>query len=76
LPGNHNEGAKRDTGQHVQRGCRYPDATIATEPSGPAPNGPTTSSDTPSFDRGGHFAYTTDPDLVVEDVREFFASLA
>ena len=28
------------------------------------------------FDRGGHFAYTTDPDLVVGDVREFFASLA
>jgi pimeloyl-ACP methyl ester carboxylesterase len=28
------------------------------------------------FDRGGHFAYTTDPDLVVEDLREFFASLA
>jgi pimeloyl-ACP methyl ester carboxylesterase len=27
------------------------------------------------FDRGGHFAYTTDPDLVVADVREFFASL-
>jgi pimeloyl-ACP methyl ester carboxylesterase len=27
------------------------------------------------FDRGGHFAYTTDPDLVVGDVREFFASL-
>jgi pimeloyl-ACP methyl ester carboxylesterase len=27
------------------------------------------------FDRGGHFAYTTDPDLVVEDLREFFASL-
>jgi pimeloyl-ACP methyl ester carboxylesterase len=24
------------------------------------------------FDRGGHFAYTTDPDLVVEDLREFF----
>jgi pimeloyl-ACP methyl ester carboxylesterase len=28
------------------------------------------------FDRGGHFAYTTDPDLVVEDLREFFASLS
>ncbi len=28
------------------------------------------------FDRGGHFAYTTDPDLVVGDVREFFATLA
>jgi epoxide hydrolase len=28
------------------------------------------------FDHGGHFAYTTDPDLVVGDVREFFASLA
>ncbi len=28
------------------------------------------------FDRGGHFAYTTDPDLVVADLREFFASLA
>jgi epoxide hydrolase len=27
------------------------------------------------FDRGGHFAYTTDPDLVVEDLREFFGSL-
>jgi pimeloyl-ACP methyl ester carboxylesterase len=27
------------------------------------------------FDRGGHFAYTTDPDLVVEDVRAFFSSL-
>ena len=27
------------------------------------------------FDRGGHFAYTTDPDLVVADLREFFASL-
>jgi pimeloyl-ACP methyl ester carboxylesterase len=27
------------------------------------------------FDRGGHFAYFTDPDLVVEDLREFFASL-
>jgi epoxide hydrolase len=27
------------------------------------------------FNRGGHFAYTTDPDLVVEDLREFFASL-
>jgi epoxide hydrolase len=24
------------------------------------------------FDRGGHFAYTTDPDLVVADLREFF----
>jgi epoxide hydrolase len=28
------------------------------------------------FDRGGHFAYTTDPDLVVDDLREFFASLS
>jgi len=28
------------------------------------------------FDRGGHFACTTDPDLVVEDLREFFASLS
>jgi len=28
------------------------------------------------FDRGGHFAYTTDPDLAVEDLREFFAILA
>lgn len=28
------------------------------------------------FDRGGHFAYTTDPDLVVGDVRDFFAGLA
>jgi pimeloyl-ACP methyl ester carboxylesterase len=27
------------------------------------------------FDRGGHFAYTTDPDLVIEDLREFFAGL-
>ncbi|MEV6966166.1 epoxide hydrolase family protein [Hamadaea sp. NPDC051192] len=27
------------------------------------------------FDRGGHFAYTTDPDLLVTDLREFFASL-
>ena len=27
------------------------------------------------FDHGGHFAYTTDPDLVVGDLREFFASL-
>ena len=27
------------------------------------------------FDRGGHFAYTTEPDLVVGDLREFFASL-
>ncbi len=27
------------------------------------------------FDRGGHFAYTTDPDLVVADLREFFANL-
>ena len=27
------------------------------------------------FDRGGHFAYTTDPDLVVDDLRAFFASL-
>lgn len=26
------------------------------------------------FDRGGHFAYTTDPDLVVGDLREFFTS--
>jgi epoxide hydrolase len=28
------------------------------------------------FDRGGHFAYTTDPDLVVADLREFFGSLS
>jgi epoxide hydrolase len=28
------------------------------------------------FDRGGHFAYTTDPDLAVGDVRDFFASLS
>jgi pimeloyl-ACP methyl ester carboxylesterase len=28
------------------------------------------------FERGGHFAFTTDPDLVVEDVRAFFASIA
>ena len=28
------------------------------------------------FDRGGHFAYTTDPDLVVEDLRGFFTDLA
>lgn len=27
------------------------------------------------FDRGGHFAYTTDPDLVVGDLRAFFAEL-
>ena len=27
------------------------------------------------FDRGGHFAYTTDPDLVTGDLREFFADL-
>jgi pimeloyl-ACP methyl ester carboxylesterase len=27
------------------------------------------------FDRGGHFAYTTDPDLLAEDLREFFGSL-
>jgi pimeloyl-ACP methyl ester carboxylesterase len=27
------------------------------------------------FDQGGHFAYTTHPDLVVGDLREFFASL-
>jgi pimeloyl-ACP methyl ester carboxylesterase len=27
------------------------------------------------FDRGGHFAYSTDPDLVIGDLREFFASL-
>jgi epoxide hydrolase len=27
------------------------------------------------FDRGGHFAYTTDPDLVAGDLREFFADL-
>ena len=27
------------------------------------------------FDRGGHFAYTTDPDLVAGDLREFFAGL-
>jgi epoxide hydrolase len=28
------------------------------------------------FDQGGHFAYTTHPDLVVGDFREFFATLA
>jgi len=28
------------------------------------------------FDRGGHFAYTADPDLVVADLREFLASLS
>ena len=27
------------------------------------------------FDRGGHFAYTTDPDLVTGDLRGFFADL-
>jgi pimeloyl-ACP methyl ester carboxylesterase len=27
------------------------------------------------FDQGGHFAYTTHPDLVVGDLREFFATL-
>jgi len=27
------------------------------------------------FDRGGHFAYTTDTDLVVADLREFFGGL-
>ncbi len=27
------------------------------------------------FGRGGHFAYTTDPELVVADLREFFAAL-
>jgi len=27
------------------------------------------------FDRGGHFAYTTHPDLVVDDLRQFFAGL-
>ena len=27
------------------------------------------------FDQGGHFAYTTHPDLVAGDLREFFASL-
>jgi epoxide hydrolase len=27
------------------------------------------------FDRGGHFAYSTDPDLVVGDLREFFGGL-
>jgi pimeloyl-ACP methyl ester carboxylesterase len=27
------------------------------------------------FGRGGHFAYTTDPDLVVTDLREFFGGL-
>ena len=27
------------------------------------------------FDRGGHFAYTTDPDLVVADLREFSGGL-
>jgi epoxide hydrolase len=26
------------------------------------------------FDRGGHFAYVTDPELVVADLREFFCS--
>ncbi|OHV33825.1 MULTISPECIES: epoxide hydrolase family protein [Pseudofrankia] len=28
------------------------------------------------FDQGGHFAYTTHPDLVVDDLRQFFAGLA
>ena len=28
------------------------------------------------FDEGGHFAYTTNPELVVNDLREFFASLS
>jgi pimeloyl-ACP methyl ester carboxylesterase len=28
------------------------------------------------FERGGHFAYTTDPDLVVTDLREFFTDLS
>ena len=28
-----------------------------------------------TLDRGGHFAYTTDPDLVAGDLREFFADL-
>ncbi len=28
------------------------------------------------FDRGGHFAYLTDPDLVVGDLRAFFADLS
>ena len=28
------------------------------------------------FDRGGHFAYTTNPDLVVGDLREFFDGLS
>lgn len=28
------------------------------------------------FDRGGHFAFTTHPDLVVQDLRAFFAGLA
>jgi pimeloyl-ACP methyl ester carboxylesterase len=27
------------------------------------------------FDRGGHFAFTTHPDLVVQDLRAFFAAL-
>ena len=27
------------------------------------------------FESGGHFAYVTDPDLVFEDLREFFAGL-
>ena len=27
------------------------------------------------FEEGGHFAFTTHPDLVVNDLREFFASL-
>jgi epoxide hydrolase len=28
------------------------------------------------FDRGGHFAYVTDPDLVTADLREFFHTLS
>jgi epoxide hydrolase len=28
------------------------------------------------FDRGGHFAYLTDPDLLVADLREFFGGLS
>jgi pimeloyl-ACP methyl ester carboxylesterase len=27
------------------------------------------------FDRGGHFAALEEPDLLVQDVKEFFASL-
>jgi hypothetical protein len=35
----------------------------------------TTAEITPEFGRGGHFAYTTDPELVVADLREFFGGL-